>query len=133
MDKLDSIAALITEAKKVLGGYQEIADGIIIRKVRAPRKKTTRKAREPAVKKSGTGLSAQLKACRKKAGLNQEALAKKLGVKVASVRAWEYGRSNPRKARKPRKVAKTAPKGGGGTGSVCRGPEGLTGLTKIWV
>ncbi len=133
--KLASIAALISETEKALGGYQEIADGVIVvRKSRATRGKAKKKAGRPAGKKKGSGLSSQLKAFRKKAGLNQEALAKKLGVNVASVRAWEQGRSNPRakalkkierilggkagkpkktrKASKPRKVVKVAPSAG---------------------
>lgn len=96
--KLESIAGLITETEKALGGYQEIADGVIVRKAKADRVAGRKKAGRPAGKKAGTGISSRLKAYRKKAGLNQEALAGKLGMNVASVRAWEQGRSNPRKA-----------------------------------
>ena len=95
--KLESIAQLISETEKALGGYQEIADGVIVRKAKVSRV-TRKKTGRPAGKKKASGLSGRLKAYRKKAGLNQEALAKKLGVNVASVRAWEQGRSNPREA-----------------------------------
>lgn len=95
--KLESISQLIAEAEKGLGVYQEIADGVIIRKAKVSRV-TRKKTGRPAGKKKAGGLAGRLKAYRKKAGLNQEALAKKLGVNVASVRAWEQGRSNPRAA-----------------------------------
>ena len=133
--KLESIAQLIADAEKVLGGYQEIADGVIVRKAKVVRGKR-KKVGRPSGKKKASGLSGRLKDYRKKAGMNQEALAKKLGVNVASVRAWEQGRSNPREAarkkiekvlgggaaksgkaagkgrrtRKTRKVAKATPK-----------------------
>ncbi len=130
--QLESIAALISETEKALGEYQEIADGVIVRKSKVARAKG-KSPDKPAAKKKVSGLSGRLKDFRKKAGMNQEALAKKLGMNVASVRAWEQGRAHPRKAalekiekllkgpaakpkkasgktRKPRKVAKATPK-----------------------
>ena len=106
MKQLASIAQLISETEKALGGYQEIAEGVIVRKPRAtrgkakkkPGRKPGKKAGRPAGKKKVGGLAGRLKAFRKENGLNQETLAKKLGVNVASVRAWEQGRSNPREA-----------------------------------
>ncbi len=133
--KLETIAQLISDTEKALGEYQEIADGVIVRKSKVTRVKG-KSPGKPATKKKVSGLSGRLKAYRKENGLNQEALAKKLGMNVASVRAWEQGRSNPRKdamekiekvlggkaakpkkaagkvrkTRKTRKVAKAAPK-----------------------
>ncbi len=101
--QLSSIAVLISEAEKTLAGYQEIADGVIVRKAKASparrrKKPGKKKAGRPAGKKKVGGLAARLKAYRKENGLNQEAMATKLGIHVASLRTYEQGRSAPRKA-----------------------------------
>ena len=38
----------------------------------------------------------RLRACRKKAGLNQEELAERTGVSIMTIRRWEWGERSPR-------------------------------------
>jgi hypothetical protein len=42
--KLESIAVIVSDTEKALGGYQEIADGVIVRKAKATRGKGRKKA-----------------------------------------------------------------------------------------
>ncbi len=96
--QVEAVSKLIAETEQALAGYQEIADGLLVRKAKTTRTKAKRKTTRKSGRKKVAGVAKELKAYRKKAKLNQEGLAKKLGVHVASIRAWEQGRSNPRKA-----------------------------------
>ncbi len=96
--KMESVVEILSKADQVLGEFQEQAGGLAVRKGKVGRPKGKGKVGRPPSAGKPSNISAALKAYRdNKGGINQEALAKELAVHVASIRAWEQGRSIPRK------------------------------------
>jgi len=78
------------------------------RRGRKPGRKPGRRPGRKAGAKTGrpaTITRAGLKALRRKLAVNQEELAKMLGVSAAAVRSWEQGRAKPRAAKLSRILA----------------------------
>jgi len=108
--KIDWLSNAYSRADQLVESVREAAEGFTGGKGKVGRPAGKGKVGRPAGKgkvgrpagskgKGKTGdLPAKLKAYRKEKKINQEELAKKLDIHVASIRAYEQGRSFPRES-----------------------------------
>lgn len=97
--KIDYLVSAYNQADQVAISVLDAADGRASSNAGIARTTTRAKGRKPAgrkVQSTAGDLPAKLKAYREKNGINQDALAERLSIHVASIRMYEQGRYLPR-------------------------------------